>query len=495
MGCNEIVSAAKGEIGVLDSEHEARFMEIVSAVHQSLPHWLLPQVPVTNLVANAPDLDGDERRVDFVFFHPRCSPAIVIEIDGPEHAEQVDSARDELLRQAGFEVFRVPNHEVVAGHGPALESALAVIRSATPASPDRSSLEWRAGQFSLECAWGSKLQFAVVRAIQNGMLPPTAECWRLRIESPFDSSVEAVAALLELLDSIEQLYEGHLLPGEVLVDIGTGLRTRFLRSKLGWSRQTSAARPEQSPEVVIRLEPDGSPWSSYPDHSVDMLVRPAFAPNDFAPAHAYEAQTQLSASANFETAETHLRRLLSAIFRKQEFREGQAQAIYNALRGNSSIVLLPTGGGKSIIYQLSGLLSPGITLVIDPLVSLIEDQIRGLRTYGIDRAVGISSATSGTQERNELLRGAERGEFLFILVAPERMQSPAFRKSLRAMSQVSRINLAVIDEAHCVSEWGHDFRPAYLNLARNLRRLGAYKGIRHRFWHLPERHLEPFSAT
>jgi ATP-dependent DNA helicase RecQ len=110
-------------------------------------------------------------------------------------------------------------------------------------------------------------------------------------------------------------------------------------------------------------------------------------------------------------------------------------------------------------------------LVVDPIISLIEDQVEGLLQYGIDRAAPVTSSLSTPEERSRLLKRIERGEYLFIFHSPERLQSPAFRNTLRALAETSLINLAVIDEAHCVSEWGHDFRPAYLNVGRNIRHL------------------------
>jgi len=156
---------------------------------------------------------------------------------------------------------------------------------------------------------------------------------------------------------------------------------------------------------------------------------------------------------------------LRYLFRKQDFWEGQWETIERSLRGEDSVVLLPTGAGKSIAFQLAALLLPGRCIVVDPIVSLIEDQIDNLGCYGIDRAVGITSQL-GTEDREQALRALQSGHYLFCYVAPERFQMVPFREALRALTTNTPVSLVAIDEAHCVSEWGHDFRTAYLNLGR-----------------------------
>lgn len=159
--------------------------------------------------------------------------------------------------------------------------------------------------------------------------------------------------------------------------------------------------------------------------------------------------------------------LLKSIFRKREFRPGQLPIMHNALQCKSVIGLLPTGGGKSLTYQLSALLQPGICLVIDPIRSLMKDQVDGLYRNLIDSCVFINSTLQGEAKRRAMRQFAE-GEVQFVFISPERLQMEEFRLLLDDMYENGHyFSYCVIDEAHCVSEWGHDFRTAYLRLGEN----------------------------
>jgi ATP-dependent DNA helicase RecQ len=149
---------------------------------------------------------------------------------------------------------------------------------------------------------------------------------------------------------------------------------------------------------------------------------------------------------------------LLAGFGLREFRPGQREAVQAALEGRDSLVVMPTGGGKSLCYQLPALADRGLVVVVSPLIALMADQWRRLREAGVSSTMLASGMEEG--HNAQALREIESGEAKLVLAAPERFASPAFRMALARRS----VALFVVDEAHCVAEWGHDFRPDYLRL-------------------------------
>lgn len=179
---------------------------------------------------------------------------------------------------------------------------------------------------------------------------------------------------------------------------------------------------------------------------------------------------------------------LNLLFRKEKFRNGQLPILTRALSNLPVIGLLPTGSGKSLTYQLAALLQPGITIVIDPLISLMKDQYDGLINSGIDCCTYINSTVQNKAVREEQM---EQSKMLFVFLSPERLCIRGFRNRLRNMESL-RVYFAygVIDEVHCVSEWGHDFRFTYLHLGRNL-----YQYVLPKQKEGEKRHLALFGLT
>ncbi|WP_096784242.1 DNA helicase RecQ [Rhodobacter sp. CZR27] len=161
------------------------------------------------------------------------------------------------------------------------------------------------------------------------------------------------------------------------------------------------------------------------------------------------------------------RELLHQVFGFPDFRPGQEEIVEAVRAGRNTLAIMPTGGGKSLCYQLPALCREGVTLVVSPLIALMRDQVRSLREAGVE-AGALTSGNTDT-ETEEVFRALDDGRIRLLYMAPERLASPGALTLLRRIG----VSLIAVDEAHCVSQWGHDFRPDYLRIGELRRALGV----------------------
>ncbi len=451
--------------GMLDfgsSEERRFFTDLLPGLSRTAALLTLPQASLDGLTASKLRAEG-KRRVDFLVCRSHLPP-LAIEIDGLQHNDslQVDRDRDQLLLSAGIDTVRISAQEIRVGSGVGLERLRQIISFPDPPPPSEEERLLLHGP-----AQAHRFALALCELLETGALS-SDDVW-IDLQDDLSIPIDAYSPYMELLGAVAALWGGDgVLPRRVALGAGDAV-VAFAWEADGFVRSSIADEYKGWQRASIRLEATRTPVHALASTSEPtVVVRPARLP--VRPADPlFEGASRPPLMSGGSRLTRALETILVSVFAKESFREGQLEGITEVLGGRDSVVLLPTGAGKSLIYQLAGLVMPGRTLVIDPLISLIEDQVEGLQRIGIDRTAVFSSYQTQQGRGDEALAATASGEALFAFLAPERLQQSSFRDAVRTLAYSSTVNLAVVDEAHCVSEWGHDFRTAYLRLGRVLR--------------------------
>ena len=477
---------------MLESSFEKGFIDRYLKGSQSeyLVQVFEPQRPLSSIV-DIPDRKfSKDQRVDFALEIPYGDrrTGFILEMDGKRYHSNIfqrinDERRDRIALQGGWDTYRIEQLNNMAFMQSWETDAASVKYLSTLKNNYKKKLTgaWLDTlQIVLSPIAIARVERMLVEAMASGALKTDAAVWNIvAVERDIPCAAMAVADLKEKYEHICSLAgSSKTLPAINLCIVST---EEFKDSPLHLNGRVQTTMPEEHfdlcLDISVLLRDNIDALSLNIDADTVYLIRSSHykkrerticaAENIQYPPLVRKDHT--GGYENIEGREEILEYFLKDIFRKPSFRPGQLPILSHTLADKTTIGLLPTGGGKSLTYQLSCMLQPGVSIIVDPLVSLMVDQVRGLRELRIDACDCVNSGMDAKVKAKKLNQ-LQNGAVLFMLLSPERFMMENFRSSLLTMTDKNHVyfSYGVIDEVHCVSEWGHDFRTSYLHLGRNM---------------------------
>lgn len=477
----------KGEVGdgaVIEAEK--RFLETFlpsTPIGKNLAAFCDRQTPLATLLLDGSETNVKNQTCDFSI--PLTGDdkfrGFVFEVDGRQHGldgqKQLDVVRDHLIRENKWETVRFSASGSLAEWSEKLNTALRK-HSRNEHFRILSGLAEKSfftdESITIQDAQILKLVYLPIGVARICKVLTRLLCaGKLRIDTPVwkmviierdvecgEAAIETFKTLISNLFALEGL--GRRLPS---------IECNIIHAETATRKETSELEGKALLHLVIDVA-----TATRSDVKLPIMEIPCIERIRVRSVYRRSESRRLLFSSNpveyketNEKQSSYLTYLLRDIFRKVGFRPKQLDIIKRTLHGNGTVALLPTGSGKSLTYQLSTLLQPGVVLVVAPLKSLMRDQRRSLFSTGIDCALFVNSSLNGKEKEIEQSKLAN-GYALFAFVSPERFVIEEFRQCLKDMGKNGiLVSFVTIDEAHCVSEWGHDFRTAYLRLGSNAR--------------------------
>lgn len=462
--------------------------------YKFIQQLLIPEIPI-NEITQVSVKEFEEQQVDF--YLPQAF--LVIEIDGLQHLDSInDKKRDEHLQKYGIYTVRITTKDIELKNNnffnkidsikKRIDKVLSQEKKIKEIDHTFISLEDyrkiyekgidKTNVFYLATAI-IRFQILILELLENGKLDFSTE-WKIELfESDINSYAEdAIEDLFLWFEHIYKLQKINFIRPKYSINRITSKNKFTSKSeiiKIDFSllkRYTDEFQNE--PEIIFVRTDYLDKYLYFKKGNGNNLVFHSFLDHDH-----FRVSTTTPIKYNLRFSEDNsdaqsLLFLLNNIFLQDtkdlSFNDGQLPIIANALSRNDTIGLLPTGSGKSVCYQIAAILQPAISFVVCPIKSLMYDQKSDLDSVFFTRINHITSDDDG-QDKERIHKDFSLGKYFFIFISPERFQVKAFREYFSFVSKSFSIAYAVIDEVHCLSEWGHDFRTAYLNLANTIQKL------------------------
>lgn len=431
--------------------------------------------------------------IDFLLEFPQAenfAKGLLIEIDGQQHDVEPQRSKDNLRNHFanlnGYQTVRIKTTEINAIPAAKLNQITQYLlhpyaqyfnqNISNPLFNSEAGLDYL--QLFLSPFGIARVQKAFIKAIKKNLIDVERENLAIAIiERDLPCGKSAIIDLLLQIENLSLLQNGEKLKLP-RIDLTIYNTAEFESCKLNQDNETHLfSDAVDFSQFDLTIDISILNYSTFLNKPINIsanntiIIRSTHHTEEKRKFNFYPTIDYTNSPSNREHESIEpLNFFLQSLFRKKSFREGQVEILSKALEKKNPIALLPTGAGKSLTYQIASLLQPGLTIVVDPIKALMKDQDENLKNASIDGTVYINSSLSAAKKKENIKRYSE-GEFLFAFVSPERFLIEDFRNAIASIPNYYR-NFAycVIDEAHCVSEWGHDFRTAYLKLGDNSRK-------------------------